>query len=466
MSVSHQHTDGFSARLTALAASVTARLGQDEHTRASSMAALTVLFIRCAAALLAYASQVVLARYLGTSGYGVYALVWAWIIVLGHLTPLGLSQTVCRYAPHYAARGEEDLLRGFLFASLKVIGGLSAFATLMGSIILWGAQDLLENVYVLPFAIALLVVPFFALQDYLENIARAFNWPVLAILPISITRHGFIALGIIGLALSGMTITAPLAVAVTFGAIFVSFLLQAILIWKRLRKLIPAGPQRADTRTWVRTALPFFFVDGTIVLASNADILVLSLFVEPAEVGIYFAVSRILQLVSFVEYAATAATAQRFSALHAIGDRPGLENLVRHTTQLTFVAASGAAFIIYLAAPFLLSLFGDGFSDALPVLAILLVGLLAHAAAGPGEDLLSMLGEERACAWTFFASLIVNVALAVALIPAFGIMGAATATALTMALRGFGLTFVVRRRLGLNIWFSLRRAARPEGSPS
>jgi len=441
-----------------------ARVGVDEESQASAFAALKVLIIRCLGAALAYASQVLLARILGQTDYGIFALVWVWILVLGHLTPLGFAQAVCRFAPHYKARDEDDLLRGFLHTGALFVAGVSIGFALISGAILWFATPAIETVYILPFAIALMIFPLFALHDYVENIARAFNWTIIAITPPFIIRHGLIGLGVLGAFLLGLPVSASLAIGVVLLATLVSLLVQTGFVWLRLRKVIAPGTRKKRIREWVTTSIPLVFVDGTLVLFSNADILILSLFVEPATIAVYFAASRILQLVAFVQYAATAATAHRFTALNALGDGSALTRLARTTTRLTLLASVGAAAIIYLAAPFLLDLFGEGFDGAMPVLAILMIGLIAQSFAGPGEDLMNMLGEERACAMVCVAALILNVVLSFALIPGFGVIGAAIATALSVAARSLILTYLVKRKLGLDIAFCFPASKASQGS--
>ncbi len=444
------------SRLSRFVAEVKGRIGKDEDAREPVMAAAKALAIRIAGAAIAYATQVLLARLLGQTEYGVFALVWVWILVLGHLTPLGFAQAACRFVPHYHVRDEQNLLRGFLRTGAITVALLSLAMALLCGVALWLAAPLLDSVYLLPLAIALFVFPLFALQDYVENIARAFNWTILAIAPPFVIRHSLIAMGVLGVYFWQIPMSAALAIGVVFFAILVSLLIQTAFVWMRVRKKVPAGPHSTRMREWFRTALPLVFVEGTLVLFSNADILILSLFVEPATIAVYFAASRILQLVGFVQYAATVATAQRFAALNAVGDRTALSALAVSTTRLTLAVSLSAALTIYLLAPYLLALFGDGFDIALPVLTILMVGLIVQAFAGPGEDLMNMLGEERACAIAFVASLVLNIGLNFALIPPFGIVGAAAATTISLALRSLLLTWLVHHRLGLHILFSLR----------
>ncbi len=45
--------------------------------------AATIFIIRVVSAVMAYAAQILLARWMGTSDYGVYVYVWTWVLMLG-----------------------------------------------------------------------------------------------------------------------------------------------------------------------------------------------------------------------------------------------------------------------------------------------------------------------------------------------------------------------------------------------
>src|SRR3954451_22793444 len=97
---------------------VTAAVGlsfaKGETLARAQASALGVLAIRIAGAGIAYGAQVLLARMMGKAEYGVFATIWVWIIILGHASLWGSGHSVCRFLPWYRARGEFDLVRGFL----------------------------------------------------------------------------------------------------------------------------------------------------------------------------------------------------------------------------------------------------------------------------------------------------------------------------------------------------------------
>src|SRR5271169_7001727 len=77
----------------------------------------TIFIIRVISAALAYLSQILLARWMGGSDYGIYVYVWTWVLLLGSMMDFGISSSAQKIIPEYRTRGEDALLRGFLAGS-------------------------------------------------------------------------------------------------------------------------------------------------------------------------------------------------------------------------------------------------------------------------------------------------------------------------------------------------------------
>ena len=210
-------------------------------------AALSVFAIRIAGAALAYGAQVLLARLLGKAEYGVFATVWVWTNVLGHGALWGLNHSACRFVPHYRARGETDLARGFL-AGGAVFTAASGLATAaFGGAVLWLGRDWIGDAAI-PIAMALALVPLFALQDYVETVARSFNWAALAIAPTYILRNALIGTALVGSILLGAPAEAWVAVLCTLSALALGLVVQVTLVLRRMRRALPAAPRRYRPR--------------------------------------------------------------------------------------------------------------------------------------------------------------------------------------------------------------------------
>ena len=412
-------------------------------------AALGVFSLRIAAAGCAYLAQVLMARMMGGEEYGIFATVWVWIAILGHTATLGLAQGACRFLPVERARGHLDAVRGFLRggALASMAGGLGL--ALAGLAVAEIQHDILDGPYGGPILVAVLVVPLFAFQDYLEGVARSQGWPMLAIAPPYLLRQGMIMAGMIGAVLFGAPAHAWVAIACTLAATGIAATIQGVLLLARLRRHLPAGPRRTRWKIWLTACLPIAAGELATSAFGFVDVVLLGFLAPPTSVGLYFAATRIQQFVVFVSYAASAATAQRFAAARAEGDEAGLASLVRSQARWTFLGTALVGLGVLAAAPILLGLFGSDFHDSLPVLAILVAGGVAASLFGPGEDILIMLGGERLCVAITLAMLVLAVLLCLALIPWLGITGAALAMAGATALRGLAMAVGARAVHGI-----------------
>src|SRR5215207_2570287 len=157
----------------ATAAAGALRTDGDALSRARR-SAVAVFAIRVAAAGLAYGTQVLLARAMGKEGYGVFATAWVWIARSSAMPRSAASGFACAGScPSIGSGARLDLARGFLIAGAGVAieGGIGIAA--LGAGALWALRDLVSGDYLLPLAVALCVVPVFALQDYVEGEARS-----------------------------------------------------------------------------------------------------------------------------------------------------------------------------------------------------------------------------------------------------------------------------------------------------
>lgn len=423
-------------------------------------AAAAVFLIRIGSAGFAYGAQVLAARLMGWEEYGVFATVWVWTAMLGHTLTLGLSQGACRFLPEAQGRGDLAEARGYLAAGALVTLAAAAGTALTGLLLLRAAPGFLAEPYRAPLVVAALVLPLFALQDYLEGVARSQNWAVLAIAPPYLMRQVAMMAALVAAVLAGAPARAEVAMACMLGAAALATALQSALLLARLRRALEPGPRRFDLRRWLRACLPIAAIDLATAGFGFVDVVVLGFLAPPAAVGLYFAATRIQQFVVFVHFAATAATAQRYSA--ARGDGAALAGLVRLQGQATAAATLAMAVAVVAVSPLLLAMFGSGFSESVPILAVLAAGSVAASLFGPGEDLLTMLGGERLCAAITVAALALAALLCLALIPPLGVIGAALAMAIATVLRAAALANAARAVHGLAtpVWSTLAGAAR------
>ncbi len=449
--------DDASQRLTAEGVTISApgrRLAEwltDGSAHSAVRRAAGIAFaIRLTSAAILYVSQLLLARWMGQFQFGIYVYVWSWIGLVGMAAPLGISYSAQRFIPQYRSRGDLDGLRGFVRGARIICIALGVAAGSLIAAIIFALK--IPAYYLAPFLLASLTVPIFTVCAAQDLLGRAFNSIGIALVP-GFILHPLLVLAILGcLVVLFGGITAAQTLAVAAGVLIVVAVLQWGLLARRIGKDIAPGPRRYEPLFWFKTALPLFLVDGFFLLLSYVDTLILQLFVGPSEVALYYAATKTLALVNFIYFAVGVACAHHFSEYYATGQRDRLARFVTNATRLTFWPSLALiAAMLALGRP-VLALFGPGFTEAYPLIFIMAVGLLARASVGPAERLLSMVGEQNACAAVYCAAFVVNLGLCVLLVPRMGLFGAAIATATAVVSELVLLFIVANRRLDLDVF--------------
>ena len=439
---------GIVASILAQTANLISSQGEREQTQRNAILAFGV---RCLSAGLLYLSQIVLARWMGGFQYGIYVFVWTWVLILGGLAHLGLNVTAIRLTPVYRETGEIDKLRGLIRGARMIAFGSGTIIMLLGVAGIWFFKPYIESYYVLPMYLALVCVPLFALTDVQDGIGRGHAWMGLALMPPYVLRPLLVLAFMFAAHAADLPMEATTAAAAAIVATWGSGIVQTLIINKRLRAVIPAGTHAYSFGTWLKASLPMLVILASELMLQNTDILVISRYMTPTDVGIYFAAGKTMALIMFVHYAVGSAVANKFAALNARGDKENLRAFVKDAVNWTFwPSLAGAIIILALGKP-LLWLFGPQFESGYPVMCILVVGFLFRSSMGPAEFLLNMLGEQTLCATVLFASAIVNVALNFALVPVWGLIGAATATSIALIMAAMMNYIVVWRRLEIEI---------------
>ena len=435
-----------------LLARVKAILADKSDNRLAQLFAGKVFLVRVASAVLALASQVLLARWMGSFQFGIYIYVWTWVLMIGALSDVGLSSAARRFIPEYTELKLPELLRGFLtgsrwlaFAIATAIGAAAAGAVTLLS-------PFIDQFTLVPLYLACLTIPIYGLGQTQAGIAQSYNWPNLALMPFYIWRQLIITIAMGAAYLFGAPTGAVTAMAVAVGTAWAVTLVQLVLLERRLKTTVPPGRKQYEPKTWLATSLPIFMVEFFYLLLTYVDILTLERFRSPDEVAVYYAGARILALVAFIYFAISGATTHKFTEYHVAGDQKRLASFFAETVKWTFWPSLAACALILALGKPLLSLFGQNFERGYSVMFILAVGMLARAAVGPAERLLNMLGERKQCALIYAAAFAINLVLCVLLIPHLGIEGAAVATSTALAVELVLLYLVAKRRLGFHVF--------------
>jgi O-antigen/teichoic acid export membrane protein len=433
-------------------ARVKAILAERSDSRLAQLVAGKVFLVRIGNALLALASQVLLARWMGSFEFGIYIYAWTWVLMIGALSDMGLSSAARRFIPEYTELKQLDLLRGFLTGSRWLAFAIATgigFAGVAGVTLL---APWLDQFALIPLYLACATIPIYGLVQVQAGIAQSYDWPNLALMPFYIIRQLCITVLIGAAYFIGAPTHAVTAMLVALAATWGVTIGQMIVLDRRLKRKVPDGAKRYEVKTWFVTSLPIFVVEGFYLLLTYVDILALEHFRSPDDVAVYYAAARLLAIVAFVYFAIAGATTHKFTQYHVAGDSKRLASFFAETVRWTFWPSLLACALILAFGRPLLALFGASFERGYDVMFILAVGMLARAAVGPAERLLNMLGERKQCAFIYAGAFAINFVLCVILIPRVGIEGAALATSTAIVAESIALYVVAKRRLGFHVF--------------
>ena len=344
-------------------------LFQEDSDRArTGREALLAFSVRVLSAAILYLSQIVLARWMGSVQYGIYVFVWTWVLVLGGLSNLGLSTVMIRLVPAYRATNQLDLLRGLLrYGRLMAFAAATATALLgLAGLSLFGSM--MSDAYMIPLYLGLVCVPMITLTDLHDGIGRGNGWIAVALVPPYVLRPLMVLWAMLAAHAFGWTMSAATATGAAIVATWATAALQSILVSRRLAAQLPPGPATRPADFWLRTSLPLLVISGSELLLQTTDVLVISSYLAPEHVAVYFASAKTMALVMFIHYAVGSAMAKRFAALSAKGDHEALRKVARDAVNWTFWPSLAAAVGLLALGKPLLWLFGPQFVDGYPIM--------------------------------------------------------------------------------------------------
>lgn len=411
---------------------------------------LVSLGIKVATAGLTYAMYVMLSRTMGAAEYGLFAFGLSLATVLAILASLGQQTAILRYWPEDTGRADHASAAAALGAggALTISAGLAIGAALLVLAAVGALAGFPSTAHVA--AAATLVLPM-ALAEYWSSALRAQGSVWIALTPRDILWRLLVPLAALALAMAGIALAGWQALLITSIVLVGALVLQAALA--RRRNLLLKTELAAVPDYWqARGGASRWFLIGTLIdsAALNLDIVFVGLLLGPVEAGLYFNAFRTAGLLTLFMYAITLVVAPMLARHYHAGEMLKAQAVTLLCAWAGFLF-SLAVFVLFLAfGREILALFGDHAEAAYWALVVLSVGLLFDAATGPARIVLMMTGHERAYVRLFGAIMVAGLVAALAVIPFWGILGAAAVNAVARAIAQVAISVFAVRRIGLD----------------
>jgi O-antigen/teichoic acid export membrane protein len=387
-----------------------------------------------------FASQLLIVRHLTTEDYGAFAYGLAVVAFCRGFSTLGLRRAVMRFLPIYHERGDYGRVLGTLVL-------VAAVVTVIGVLVIgavYGAPELLQRLIkddAAPVGLLLVLVflvPIEAIDEMLIALFACFAHPkaifyrkhviapvlklgvVLMLVSFGAGAHflawGYLAAAGVGVALYVAILGRVLDRDGTLGQL------------RNVRREVP-------TRELFAFALPLLTSSLVAVVMHSADTMILGYFHPTTEVARYRVVLPAATLNTIVLASFGLLYMPLAARMFARDDIPGI-NVLYWRTAVWMAVLSFPVFAVTfsLARSITVALYGERYAGSWIILQLFAIAYYFGVSLGNNGLTLKVLGKVRYVVVVNVAAMLASVTLAGLLIPRFGALGAAIATATAMIL--------------------------------
>jgi O-antigen/teichoic acid export membrane protein len=409
--------------------------------------------------LLSALVYVIVARHYPRPVAGAFFAATALFLILSAVAELGVDTGLLRWLPRYVVENRRGDIRTCVRVAMRPVYLASVLVAVVVFVAApWIAQASVDNAQEHAFTNMLRVLavglPLAAAYDLVLAQTRVFGSmrPTVVVEKFGRGIAQPVAILIIEAWGGG-----SLALAIAWTAPYLPGLLWA-LVWNR--KVFQANAPRteqlpsrevAEVRSefW-RYTIPRAAARIFQVALQRADIVLVAALRSPKEAAVYAAASRLLVFGQLGTLAVQQVMQPHLSRLLASGDQEGATSVFQTSTAWLMAFAWPAYLASAAAAPIMLSVFGHGYRGGQAPLVILSLTMLLATACGPVDIVLLMGGRSGLSLINNFASLVVDIALNVLLIPKYGITGAAIAWAVALVVRNILPLWQVRSMMQMS----------------
>ena len=415
------------------------------------------LIIQVGGVSLTYLLQVVLARWMGKTEYGIYEYIMAWSLLLGIFAGLGLARTNLRLISEYRVKQDWGRLRGIFKGSWFIVLIAGCLISLVATGILLLVDPERHFTYTTPLLIGVWLIPLQGLVQLQLETSRALEDVTLAYAPYQIVWPVLILSGGLFIMDSDIPITSIPMISLATGLLVIVILGQTWLVGNKInREYEPAEPIY-DYKEWFSIALVLLLQGSFIVILNQTDVVMVGNFLGPEQAGTYSAAIKTAMLISIILQTVNTVVAPAFVALYYQDDIQGLQRIVSTVTAWIFWPSLILGILFMTFSHNILGLFGTDFLGVDWELKILVLGRVLDAVCGSVGCLMIMTGHQNQSVVVFGIAAAINLILNAILIPLFGSVGAAIATTISLVMWNIVLSILVMKYIGVrsSIFYNL-----------
>jgi O-antigen/teichoic acid export membrane protein len=404
-----------------------------------------------------FITQVMIVRYLSKTDFGIFSYGLSMVALGEALTTMGLDKGIARFMPIYDERKQYGKLFGTLFMAAGTVSTLGiAFILVAFGLNGFAGGSMAHD----PHAITVLMIiiclsPLQSLDDVFMGAFAVFGKP-RAIFFRKYVLAPMLRLAAIGLVIlsnrgvqelaAGYVIAGGLGIVLYVGMLGKSLKADGLLPHLNFRRL------EYPAREIFGFCLPLVVVDLLFVVMNTTNVFMLQMFGSPTDVGAYRVVQPAAKLNLLVMTSFSLLFTPAAARFFAHGDKTGINNLYWRTAAWTAVFSFPVFAMTCMSSHAVtVALFGERYASSAPILALLSLGYYFNAALGYNGLTLRVYGLVKLVVNVSIAAAVGNVIVNLALIPAYGPIGAGIGTCVTLLGHNVLKQWGLRRGTGISV---------------
>ena len=425
-----------------------------------------VFALRAMTTILNFVLITLAARTLGNSVFGTYSILFSAAGLFCVVATFGQQIVSMRSWSEYSSAGQQRLLKGAMI--------FSGIACLAGNVVVG--------------------VPFYAWLVATHDwwLAAAVTFYLVALSIVLTTSHLVrTAIGVgIGDGMSNLLLIVPPIAYLLFCLLFhvdaeisiifaamatggsIAILVHIVSMWRGAHARFPefgSSQTTYDMRRWLSRSLKLWISNGLEASNQYADVLIIGFLMSPTVAGAYFVTTRIANAFAMATGAIYMFSTRHIPGLYYRRQFSQLNTLLDSVAGVTLAIIAGGLLVILGGGHWLLRAFSEDYVSYYSALALLSLGTAAVAAAGPSGPILMLTGHEGRYLSIIGGAVLLRSVGFFILIPAFGILGAVAATAISFVWMAIMLRNSAKSLAGidgsvLRLWARLLR--RPVSLPA
>lgn len=408
-----------------------------------------------------FVTMAILARLLSADGFGAYGLAFTVSVGGAMLAQLGVHQAVVRFVSEALGQGRGARARAAIGQAYRwcLVGSVLVAVVMLGgggralALGLWDAPELAAALSVL---LAWLVAR--AFQVLTSEVFRGFQDLFRATLFGGSISQPLLAAALVAVLVSRGHADLRLVLGLAAAATTISVLIGAVAVCRRVVRL--ESGEALDGREMFGVAAPLWVNSLTAFALGQFDLWILGAFLEPGELGVYFAAARLVVLVALSLMLVNLVVPPFIGEMYFSGQLERLQRVLR--AAATFAGAPAAVILaafMFLGGPILALVYGDEFRGGATVLAILAASQLVNVLTGSCGVTLSMTGQQRALMTITVVLSCLAVGASLYAAPRFGMVGVAWVVGGARVAQNLAMWLAARRLTGLWTHVTLPRPA-------